>query len=158
MSIWKLPPVLILHFKRFMRTASSPMKIETKIKCPSTLDMAAHLARPCPERGSFYRMCASMHHSGGLAGGHYVAHVLHAPSRKWYLFDDSVVKALPSSGHGSDAYVVFYVRGEPKKAGKPREPCSELPPTAFVPRIVLPVVTLTEGPTKTVRRPKSSSG
>jgi ubiquitin carboxyl-terminal hydrolase 4/11/15 len=147
MSVWRLPPVLICHFKRFMRTASSPMKVETKVKCPLSMDMTAHVAGPKPAAGCGYRMCASMHHSGGLNGGHYVAHAFHSPSKRWYLFDDAIVKPLSASGHGTDAYVVCYVSCHGKKVAKPQITAmtKEAWRMAFVPRVVLPVVEIGEG-------------
>jgi ubiquitin carboxyl-terminal hydrolase 4/11/15 len=153
MNIWRLPPILILHFKRFMRTASSPMKIDTKIKCPLAIDLTPHLAGPQPICGCVYRMCGSIHHSGGLSGGHYVAHVLHSPSRKWYVFDDTVVKALSPSGHGADAYIVFYALAEEKKPVRRSDTPSDQQRNAFVPRILLPIVTLTERRVRTAQKP-----
>jgi ubiquitin carboxyl-terminal hydrolase 4/11/15 len=138
MDIWRLPSVLILHFKRFMRTASSPLKLDTKIECPTYLDMAEHVVGPHAARDCAYRLVASIHHSGGLTGGHYVARAYHWPSKRWYLFNDASVTL--SSAHFSDPYVVFYVRTEPKKVAKKMvmKITGEMRLRMFVPTIVVP--------------------
>ena len=116
MDIWKLPNVLVLHFKRFMQTASSPMKLETKIEYPSMLDMSKYVVGPHSDMDCTYKLYAAMYHSGGIGGGHYVARAFHSKSRKWYLFDDASVKQVPPAGkHTTDAYVVFYAKCPPKK-------------------------------------------
>lgn len=49
-------------------------------------------------------------HSGGLGGGHYVAHVKSIEDGAWYQHNDSSVSESRSMGHESSAYLLFYKR------------------------------------------------
>ena len=56
-----------------------------------------------------YRLVAVVQHIGGLNGGHYIAHVLHAPTDEWYTYDDE--KVIPTSRQKVatvEAYLLFY--------------------------------------------------
>jgi ubiquitin C-terminal hydrolase len=54
-----------------------------------------------------------MVHSGGMGGGHYIAHVKHETSKgdKWFYFSDSYWKEeSQASALSAQAYMLFYRR------------------------------------------------
>lgn len=157
MDIWKLPNVLVLHFKRFMQTASSPMKLETRIEYPPMIDMSKHVIGP-NTGDCTYKLYAAMYHSGGIGGGHYVARAFHSKSRRWYLFDDSNVKQVPPAGsHTTDGYVVFYAKCAAKKITRrgekhPIEITDDMIARMFTPKIHPNVCALDEDPAKSAKK------
>jgi hypothetical protein len=159
MDLWMLPNVLVIHLKRFMRTASSPMKLETKVEYPHMIDLSERVVGPNGELCQ-YRLYGAMYHYGGLSGGHYVARTFHRQTKKWYLFDDANVKPVPSGSHTTDAYVLFYARAPAKKTKKkeakmPMIVDEEMMKRMFVPRVVLSYVELSEGPLKPAERKRA---
>jgi ubiquitin C-terminal hydrolase len=77
MSVWKLPPVLIVHLKRFLYERSTYLgnsikgKIDNFVNFPITgLDLKDYVEGPIdPSTGSLYDLYAVSEHSGGLGGG-----------------------------------------------------------------------------------------
>lgn len=120
MEVWETPNVLIIHLKRFLHTASSQYKIDIFVKYPEILDMAPYIIGPkVDEEDCKYKLFAVIAHNGGLSGGHYVAHTYHHIKKKWYLFNDELVKASrPAAAHSRDAYVLFYVKTPKKQSRK----------------------------------------
>ena len=57
-----------------------------------------------------YDLISVCSHSGGLGGGHYVAHTKSVEDGLWYLMNDSAVSRSQALGHESSAYVLFYRR------------------------------------------------
>ena len=74
MTLWRLPPILVIHLKRFERSGRN--KIETAVKYPvKQLDLKQFGPHSQHEslRNTKYRLVAVSHHVGGLMGGHYYA-------------------------------------------------------------------------------------
>lgn len=74
MTLWRLPPILVIHLKRFERSGRN--KIETVVKYPvKQLDLKQFGPYSQHEslRNAKYRLVAVSHHVGGLMGGHYYA-------------------------------------------------------------------------------------
>jgi len=74
MTLWRLPPLLVIHLKRFGRSGRN--KVETVVKYPvQQLDLKRF--GPYSQHESLrdvrYRLVAVSHHVGGLTGGHYYA-------------------------------------------------------------------------------------
>lgn len=74
MTLWRLPPILVIHLKRFGRSGRN--KVETVVKYPvKQLDLKRF--GPYSQHESLsnakYRLMAVSHHVGGLMGGHYYA-------------------------------------------------------------------------------------
>ncbi|KAJ8382764.1 hypothetical protein SKAU_G00035420 [Synaphobranchus kaupii] len=111
LDLWSLPPVLVVHLKRFSYSRYMRDKLDSLVDFPlSDLDMSEFLinpnAGPCT-----YDLIAVSNHYGGLGGGHYTAFAKNKDNDKWYYFDDSSV----SSANGDQivskaAYVLFYQR------------------------------------------------
>jgi len=111
MQIWKLPPVLILHLKRFHYNRIFRDKVCDMVHFPTRgLDMSPYLLGPGAGKAR-YNLLAVSNHMGRLGGGHYTANVLHTPTNNWLNFNDSFVSnATEDQSVSSSAYVLVYVR------------------------------------------------
>lgn len=113
-QIWTLPPVLVLHLKRFefdMRTFQFK-KISTQLYSPPTVDLSS-LVSSKQREGAVYEIVAVANHLGQFGSGHYTAYcqVGQPHERKWYHFNDDRVSLLGDGQFmGKEAYVLFLVR------------------------------------------------
>ncbi|XP_068132718.1 ubiquitin carboxyl-terminal hydrolase 15 isoform X5 [Hyperolius riggenbachi] len=111
LDLWSLPPVLVVHLKRFSYSRYMRDKLDTLVDFPvSDLDMSKFLinpnAGPCR-----YNLIAVSNHYGGMGGGHYTAFAKNKDDGKWYYFDDSSVSTASEDQIVSKAaYVLFYQR------------------------------------------------
>ncbi|MGH0161487.1 UNVERIFIED_CONTAM: hypothetical protein FKN15_041043 [Acipenser sinensis] len=111
LDLWSLPPVLVVHVKRFSYSRYMRDKLDTLVDFPiSDLDMSEFLinpnAGPCR-----YDLIAVSNHYGGMGGGHYTAFAKCKDDDKWYYFDDSSVSTASEEQIVSKAaYVLFYQR------------------------------------------------
>ncbi|CAN8001409.1 unnamed protein product [Ixodes hexagonus] len=123
LSLWRLPPVLIIQLKRFSFTRSIFRdKIDKMVDFPVTgLDISPYYCGPpCAPGGPqpVYDLFAVINHHGGMLGGHYTAfgRCTDSPDTRksevgWRLFDDSRVSATSDSRVvTSSAYMLFYRR------------------------------------------------
>lgn len=128
MQIYKAPPILICHLKRFKYNQSSlgyhaygnsVGKINQLIDCPHTLDMSNYvLNNKLPnEKGEpddsklMYELYAISNHYGNAGGGHYTAYAKNAHLDQWYEFDDSRVTPTDKDSVVTEAaYFLFYQR------------------------------------------------
>ena len=108
LEIWRLPPVLLIHLKRFSYVGKWKQKLDTNVNFPlSGLDLSPMTLGPL--KPPPYQLFAVSNHSGTLDGGHYTAYVRHAANRKFYNFDDSIVRDMSSSSVMSkNGYMLFY--------------------------------------------------
>uniref|UniRef100_A0A4W6FJE7 Ubiquitin carboxyl-terminal hydrolase n=1 Tax=Lates calcarifer TaxID=8187 RepID=A0A4W6FJE7_LATCA len=91
LDLWSLPPVLVVHLKRFSYSRYMRDKLDSLVDFPlRDLDMSEFLinpnAGPCR-----YDLIAVSNHYGGMGGGHYTAYAKNKDDGKWYNFDDSSV-------------------------------------------------------------------
>lgn len=120
MDIWRLPPILIIHLKRFQYTTHSRRKLHKLVRFPiDDLDLSPYVAGDCEAendgwatvpsnvgegmdgnggmeflgggRMTKYTLYAVIHHIGALSAGHYVASIKSEQDGKWYCFNDSRV-------------------------------------------------------------------
>ncbi|XP_026523596.1 ubiquitin carboxyl-terminal hydrolase 15 isoform X2 [Notechis scutatus] len=111
LDLWSLPPVLVVHLKRFSYSRYMRDKLDTLVDFPiNDLDMSEFLinpnAGPCR-----YNLIAVSNHYGGMGGGHYTAFAKNKDDGKWYYFDDSSVSTASEEQIVSKAaYVLFYRR------------------------------------------------
>jgi ubiquitin C-terminal hydrolase len=132
LDLWYLPPVLVVHLKRFSYSRYSRDKLDTDIEFPlHQLDLSGFISRSAfasskklrlSENGSssdlasaeedpIYDLYAVSNHFGGMGGGHYTAYCQMPDTKKWYDFDDSTVSEVgPKDVQSSAAYVLFYHR------------------------------------------------
>jgi len=99
-----LPPVLILHLKRFQydNSFSGTQKIWKKVGYPLELEIPKDVFPPS-KRGGFavkgglprYRLTSVVYHHGkSAAGGHYTVDVLREDGREWVRMDDTVIRRI----------------------------------------------------------------
>eukprot|EP00667_Euglena_gracilis_P005729 EG_transcript_5770 len=115
-SVWRLPPVLVLHFKRFAYNATVRRKLgqDIQFSLKEPLDMAPYCSgKPTLNNGATcegrYMLNGVINHMGTMEGGHYTAHCRSAANNQWYEFDDSrVTKVAETAVGGPAAYILFY--------------------------------------------------
>ncbi|KAF2790390.1 cysteine proteinase [Melanomma pulvis-pyrius CBS 109.77] len=97
-----LPPVLILHLKRFYYDGSGPQKIWKKIGYPLELEIPKEVFPP-HKRGGFavqgglprYKLTAVVYHHGkNASGGHYTVDLRRQEGREWIRMDDTVIRRI----------------------------------------------------------------
>ncbi|KAK1790008.1 hypothetical protein P4O66_002324 [Electrophorus voltai] len=116
LDLWSLPPVLVVHLKRFSYSRYMRDKLDSLVDFPlRDLDMSEFLinpnAGPCR-----YDLIAVSNHYGGMGGGHYTAYAKNKDDGKWYNFDDSIVSPVSEDQIVSKAaYVLFYQRQDTVK-------------------------------------------
>lgn len=131
-DLWHLPPVLIIHLKRFYSTSAYYRhKNSTLVRAPlENLDLSRYVVSPEAPRtvqrtqlnGPFgstinegealYDLVAVSDHGGGLYGGHYTASCRNHRNGLWYEFNDSHVSPIhdESSIVTEQAYLLIYQR------------------------------------------------
>ena len=127
---YKLPPVLIVHLKRFRQDRLGRHVKDARLVTFPTHGLsvgacvsAAQAGRSggggsssCAAGGAAaeqagYDLFAVCNHHGSLRSGHYTSFVRSSVDREWYLMDDSVcTRASAKDAQTSNAYVLFYVR------------------------------------------------
>jgi ubiquitin carboxyl-terminal hydrolase 4/11/15 len=111
-DLWKLPPVLVVHLKRFSyKNRYWREKLETFVDYPiHDLDLSSQAKGP-QDVPPNYELFAVSNHYGSLGGGHYTAYAKNKNDGKWYKFDDSSVSPVEESRvKTSSGYVLFYQR------------------------------------------------
>uniref|UniRef100_A0A8D3BYB3 Ubiquitin carboxyl-terminal hydrolase n=1 Tax=Scophthalmus maximus TaxID=52904 RepID=A0A8D3BYB3_SCOMX len=114
LDLWSLPPVLVVHLKRFSYSRYMRDKLDSLVDFPlRDLDMSEFLinpnAGPCR-----YDLIAVSNHYGGMGGGHYTAYANNKDDGKWYNFDDS--SASPANEDQIVVSVLLYIQPERKTA------------------------------------------
>jgi len=108
-DIWSLPPILILHLKRFINMKGRLVKSDINVHYPFELDLSQYISTYIEK--TKYKLYAVSEHTGSLNSGHYVARVYNHSNQKWYLFNDTSVKVCsPKSVQTPNAYLLFYER------------------------------------------------
>lgn len=99
-----LPPVLILHLKRFQYdNAGGTQKIWRKIGYPLELEIPKEIF-PTHKRGAYaisglpkYRLIGVVYHHGkNASGGHYTVDVRRQEGREWIRLDDTFIRRVRS--------------------------------------------------------------
>ncbi|KAI0628038.1 cysteine proteinase [Trametes polyzona] len=127
LSLSRLPPVLLIHLKRFSAKGPFTDKIETTVEFPlKGLDLTNYMPPPLPPGVSGgsplspddprcqippyrYDLYGVTNHFGTLSTGHYTAFI--ASRGGWLYCDDSrVTPAEAKDVVGKPAYILFYKR------------------------------------------------
>lgn len=132
LSLARLPPILLVHLKRFEANGRFSDKIDTFVDFPiKSLDLTNYMPPPLPPgadkselNGGLpmstsdprtqlppyrYDLYGVTNHYGNLSSGHYTAFI--ASNGGWMYCDDSSVKAVdPKQVVNQKAYVLFYKR------------------------------------------------
>ncbi|KAH9868171.1 hypothetical protein J1614_007243 [Plenodomus biglobosus] len=97
-----LPPVLILHLKRFHYDEKGPQKIWKKIGYPLELELPKEVF-PQHKRASFqkqggfprYRLTGVVYHHGkNASGGHYTVDLRRQEGKEWIRMDDTIIRRI----------------------------------------------------------------
>lgn len=124
-----LPPVLILHLKRFHYDASGPQKIWKKVGYPLELEIPkeAFRNRNFPHGLPRYRLTAVVYHHGkNASGGHYTVDLRRQEGKEWIRMDDTIIRRVRAEdvaegGAEEDPKVLAAALEQHKNdAGKPR--------------------------------------
>jgi len=101
--IESLPPVLILHLKRFQYdNTGGTQKIWKKVGYPLELEIPKEVFAP-QKRGGLaaqggapkYRLTSVVYHHGkSAAGGHYTVDILRQDEREWIRVDDTMIRRI----------------------------------------------------------------
>ena len=132
-DLWILPPILIVHLKRFKYNDFGKVgsKNDASIKYPVS---QWNLKSRVQSQGGvypIYDLYAVSNHMGSLGGGHYTALALNRFDDTWYEFNDSRYTLLNGeTAHKQNkqtkaAYVLFYNRSE---GGDLSQPLNERSP------------------------------
>jgi len=113
MQMWRLPPVLLLHLKRFHYTRYFRDKMCDLVHFPiNHLNLGPYVLGP-GSGNARYNLLSVSNHMGRLGGGHYTASVLHTQENRWLNFNDQFVSPQsPESCISDSAYVLVYVRDD----------------------------------------------
>jgi len=112
-DLWKLPPVLVIHLKRFSyRNRFFRDRLDTLVDFPlKDLNLDQHTINP-EERHIRYDLFAISNHYGSMSGGHYTAYAKNKDGQ-WFQFDDSRVSTIEEKSlKTTAAYVLFYLRND----------------------------------------------
>ncbi|KAM9423971.1 LOW QUALITY PROTEIN: ubiquitin carboxyl-terminal hydrolase 8 [Salvelinus alpinus] len=108
LEIWKVPPIILVHLKRFSYEGRWKQKLQTAVDFPlENLDLSQYVIGP---RASLkrYNLFGVSNHYGGLDGGHYTAYCKNAMKQRWYKFDDHEVSEISTSTVKSSAAYIFF--------------------------------------------------
>ncbi|TFK29579.1 cysteine proteinase [Coprinopsis marcescibilis] len=132
LALARLPPILLIHLKRFEANGRFSDKVDTFVEFPmESLDLTNYMPPPLPpgaDRSEInngvplspedprsqlppyrYDLYGVTNHYGNLSSGHYTACI--ASRGGWMICDDSSVKPMdPKQVVNQKAYVLFYKR------------------------------------------------
>ena len=114
MEIYKAPPILIIHLKRFRTNEHgiSSAKMTTKIDCPlNGLDLSKFILSD-NQISKKYNLYGVIHHSGTMGWGHYIAYAKSGHNQQWIEYDDSRTSIVHDLNKiiSSNSYILFYRR------------------------------------------------
>ncbi|KAI1721130.1 ubiquitin carboxyl-terminal hydrolase domain-containing protein [Ditylenchus destructor] len=110
-KIKALPPILIIHLKRF---EGHDKKKYTRVNFPHDFDMASFLHEDATKQETNYELYAVTNHCGKMEHGHYTAFVKNLyNSQEWLKFNDSECTPINASDVvTNDAYILYYIRSD----------------------------------------------
>lgn len=121
-DLWILPPILIIHLKRFNFNEYGHLGSKNTAPVDYPIldwDLSQYVCSQGSER-PLYDCYAVSNHIGGLHGGHYTAYTQNRFNDQWYEFNDSSyhrVNASELRRNSSSAYVLFYNRSQNQPTG-----------------------------------------
>ncbi|CDQ86830.1 unnamed protein product [Oncorhynchus mykiss] len=108
LEIWKVPPIILVHLKRFSYEGRWKQKLQTTVDFPlENLDLSQYVIGPRVGLKR-YNLFGVSNHYGGLDGGHYTAYCKNAMKQRWYKFDDHEVSEISTSTVKSSAAYIFF--------------------------------------------------
>ena len=127
-ELWILPPILIVHLKRFRFNENGRMgfKNDAPIDYPlEDWDLSSYVKSRGAEQPLF-DLYAVSNHIGELGSGHYTAYALNRFTEKWHEFNDSRCRSVDERalrGNRSSAYVLqSKPRGQKRRFSRQSSP------------------------------------
>ncbi|KPI90127.1 putative ubiquitin hydrolase putative cysteine peptidase Clan CA family C19 [Leptomonas seymouri] len=118
-TLYRLPPCLIVSFKRFKMHTYSADKKDTTVQFPTEMDFAPYLdaeAVALQTEGTRYRLRGVVYHSGSLSFGHYTATAYNDSAKKWVYYNDTRATLDSSDAPAPNgAYILCFERIHEKK-------------------------------------------
>ena len=108
-EVKKVPNILILHLKRFIKNGSNIFRDNSILACnPYSLSLKTTTDNEISLSHS-YKLVAQICHSGTFSRGHYWANILNGST--WLKCNDkSVMPIKPDALNNRDSYVLFYIQ------------------------------------------------
>jgi len=110
-QIVRLPLILIVQFKRFMKHGFTQKKQNYVDFELNDLNLGTY-AKVCDgqlNRYKNYQLYGVCNHFGTMEGGHYIANCYSQVYKKWYKYDDNeVFETEESQVKSGAAYILFY--------------------------------------------------
>eukprot|EP00659_Diplonema_papillatum_P000119 gene119-180_t len=103
LSLWSVPSVLCVVFKRFRVAGSSEGKVEAPAAFPQSLDLG-EFVEGAPGSAAAYELAGVVNHQGQ----HYTADVRGAEDRRWFCMNDTMVAPSRGPPSAAGAYILFY--------------------------------------------------
>uniref|UniRef100_A0A914DYK6 ubiquitinyl hydrolase 1 n=1 Tax=Acrobeloides nanus TaxID=290746 RepID=A0A914DYK6_9BILA len=110
-KIWELPPVLVIHLKRFSWNGGIFTKNEMMIdfEVDGWMNMEPYLHSKALKQKSTYSLYAITNHGGTLNGGHYTSFIRNRLTHEWLEFDDEYCTAIsPDLLKSKTAFILYY--------------------------------------------------
>ena len=100
------PRILVVHLNRF--TPDGKSKNSTPVFIPRWLNKTCDICKQQGQSREPYKLVATVHHVGGLGGGHYYANI--ELKEEWFEANDTSVRRLSSLlEFDASVYLAFYV-------------------------------------------------
>uniref|UniRef100_A0A1I8FFR3 ubiquitinyl hydrolase 1 n=1 Tax=Macrostomum lignano TaxID=282301 RepID=A0A1I8FFR3_9PLAT len=115
-DIWRLPPYLLIHFKRFScdRLSSRGRKLNTLVDYPSATWTCQpyHSSEARPKHSLVYNLYGVSNHFGSMECGHYTAFCRNSNLNRWFKFETTKTVTEMRSGEirSVSNYILFYSR------------------------------------------------
>uniref|UniRef100_A0A671XVV9 Ubiquitin carboxyl-terminal hydrolase 8 n=1 Tax=Sparus aurata TaxID=8175 RepID=A0A671XVV9_SPAAU len=107
LEIWKVPPIVLVHLKRFSYEGRWKQKLQTSVDFSlDNLDLSQYVIGP-KQNLKRYSLYGVSNHYGGLDGGHYTAYCKNSQKQRWYKFDDHEVSEISTSSVKSSAAYIL---------------------------------------------------
>lgn len=116
-DLWILPPILIVHLKRFKYNEFGHVGSKNNANIRFPLE-GWDLSKAVKSKGSVtptYDLYAVSNHIGGLRSGHYTAYSMTRFEEQWVEFNDSTPRPISKQTviqKSAAAYVLFYNRSQ----------------------------------------------
>lgn len=111
LELWKVPPVLIIHLKRFYCQREAMGKLTKSISYPVVNLMLDQYIGKKQSRLPGYNLIAKINHMGSITSGHYTAQTMQ--NGVWLDCDDDRCTLIDSSSLQSPStYVLLYAAGK----------------------------------------------
>ena len=112
-AIYRNPPILFIHLKRFERNGYNYEKNNEIVNIPDTLNIQKYCDSSI-RNDNFnyynYKLCGFINHHGSINGGHYTADCCNFFDNNWYHYDDDSISMHRNNNNinKNNAYILQY--------------------------------------------------